>query len=107
MELRIQYNDALPMIDFGEFMNGSDSCDLSHKEILAGAKGESEELKDCDADMCYNHLCNELWSFVEKPLRHWNGWTKRWYIEEFLKLMGFSFGKERGMFCVYYNGKRI
>ncbi len=102
--LKVRYHDGLPEIDFSEFMNGSDSCGIAHKEIVDGAKGEIENY---DADICYNHLWWLLQDFVSHPLRHWNGWTKSWYVEEFLRRVGFTFEVIRGQRRVCYNGKPL
>ena len=103
--LKVRYNNGLPELDFAEFLKQSDGFGITNERILAGAKGE--DFKDAGQSMCYDQLWKNAFNFVHPSLRHYNGWTSAWYVEEFLKRVGFAFPVIRGQRTVTYNGKEF
>lgn len=84
--LKIQYAPYVPEVDFGKFIE-SDERGLSISKIVEAAKGNFVIPGFSPMD-CYEIVFSEAMQFVGPFLKHWNGWTWRWYVEEFMKRVG-------------------
>lgn len=85
--LKIQYAPHVPMVDFAPFLN-SNELGLPISRIIEGAKGNIVINKSCSKMDCYEAVFSEAMKYVGKFLRNWNGWTWRWYVEEFMRRVG-------------------
>lgn len=103
--MKVQYHEGLPMVDFSEFLSKTDNCDIRMSEIVEGARGNA--FHDAGQSMCYDILWSYAIEFVSPALRHYNGWTKAWYVEEFLRRVGFTFEVILGQRRVCYGGKPL
>lgn len=85
--LKIQYAPHLPMIDFTPFVE-SEEWGIKVQRMIDGAKGNTIIHKHVTAEECREYLEKFAMSYVGKFLRNWNGWTWRWYVDEFMKRVG-------------------
>lgn len=85
--LQIQYSDVTPLIDFSKFVN-SELYGVKTQRIISMAKGDIPPHKGQDREDYREYLFNEAMNFVDPFLRNWNGWTWRWYVNEFLQRIG-------------------
>lgn len=101
----IQYHAGLPAVDFTPFIEGQDSCAIEHRTYIEGAQGKDP----LNANISPLHYYELIWklalSFVETPLKDWNGTTKAWYVDEFFHKLGFSYEQRNGRLVTCYNGK--
>lgn len=86
--LKIQYAPYVPEVDFAEFVE-SKVGQIKVSDIIEGAKGNiciHPALSKADYKECVGKMAME---FVGKFLANkWNGWTWRWYVDEFMKRVG-------------------
>lgn len=105
MDLKIQYSENTPLVDFEVFLNGEDSCGILHKEILDGCKNKA--FKDLGQSYCYTVLWRYAINFAASQLKGWDGYTLSWYVMEFFKRCGFVYEKTDKGLRVYYDNKPI
>ena len=84
--LKIQYSQNLPEIDFAEFVN-QDNFGWSTQHFIDGAKGTFKNKHFSQVDF-YECLWKMAMEFVEKQIPNWNGVTQCWYVDEFIKAVG-------------------
>lgn len=100
----IQYSDALPAVDFGEVMNSVDECGISFTTYIEGAKG-NDPFNICSCEPYYLQAWEKAFALADVKLRGYNGQTRSWYVQEFFRLLGFTFETRNNRPCVCYNGK--
>ena len=88
--LKIQYAQHTPMIDFKEFIEGDFCHGITASCLIEMAKGNIPEKfqKNVTKEESWEYLANFTMEFVGKYLRNWNGATWWWYTEEFFKRLG-------------------
>lgn len=88
--LKIQYSEYLPEIDFGEFINGDYCHGISTTEFIEMAKGNIPEKYQpyVTKEEAWDYLAKFAIEFVGQYLKNWNGWTWQWYVSQFLLKLG-------------------
>lgn len=87
--LKIQYAPHVPEIDFSSFVEG-ESFGVKTQRLIKAAKGELIFHKHVSRMECAEAVEKAAMEYVGPFLRNWNGWTWRWYVDEFMKRVGIN-----------------
>ena len=85
--LMIQYAPHVSAVDFAPFLESED-CGIKISRLIEGAKGNEIIHKNVNRNECRDYVEKMAMEYAGKFLKEWNGWTWRWYVDEFMKRVG-------------------